>query len=126
MEIELPVSFLWTSFVHIIYLKIKREKYGCLIEQRPDYSSMFLKIKVTQGHTSRSLAFLTLDTWPVYDCMEVLIPVFRKESRFKCPDLKKKKKKKKKPEMRPHDALSASVEVEVGSSEIPWSADTVD
>ena len=95
MEIELPVSFLWTSFVHIIYLKIKREKYGCLIEQRPDYSSMFLKIKVTQGHTSRSLAFLTLDTWPVYDCMEVLIPVFRKESRFKCPDLKKKKRKEK-------------------------------
>lgn len=90
---------------------------------------MFLKIKVTQGHTSRSLAFLTLDTWPVYDYMEVFIPVFRKESRFKCPDFKRennRKNKRKKPEMRPRDALSASVEVEVGGSEVPGTTDTVD
>ena len=101
MEIKLPVSFIWTRFVHFIYLKIKREKYSCLLEQRPDYGSMFLKIKVTQGHTSRSLASLTLDTCPVYDCEEVLIPVFRKESQFKCPDLKRKKEKEKEKEKTP-------------------------
>lgn len=73
METKLSVSFLWTRFVHYVYLKIKREKYSCVLEQKPHYGSMFLKIKVTQGHTLRSLASLTLDACPVYACEEVLI-----------------------------------------------------
>lgn len=77
-------------------------------------------LKVTRQEALRLWPWTLVLCMPVRKC---LFPVFRKESRFKCPDLEKQKKTRNKASWCP---VSASVEVEVGSSEIPGSVDTVD